>query len=344
MWYMKLIETNLVPDWLLRAAIRTIIETSTRQRYRISREDREAERLALLDRLRQSPIAVDADEANRQHYEVPAEFFHLVLGARKKYSCCYWPEGVHLLDQAEDAMLQLTCERAQLEDGMNILDLGCGWGSFCIWVAEHYPNSRVLAVSNSRTQKEYIDAQCRQRNIRTVETLTADVTHLQLDRRFDRIVSIEMFEHMKNYEWLMSNLADCLKPGGKLFVHIFSHREFAYEYDASNPTDWMAQTFFTGGLMPSDDLLLHFQRDLILSGHWRMSGQHYARTLHAWLNQLDRRELEVRKVLAGAYGLEKETLWLVNWRLFFMACEETWNLRHGEEYLVSHYLFDKRQQ
>lgn len=344
MWYMQLVHSNRLPDWLLRLAIRAAIEEGTRRRYRTSREDREAERLALLDRLRQSPIALAPDQANRQHYEVPAAFFELVLGARKKYSCCYWPVGVHSLDQAEEAMLQLTCERAQLMDGMDILDLGCGWGSFSLWAAEHYPHSRVVAVSNSRNQKEYIDAQCRQRNIRTVETLTADVTHLQLDRRFDRIVSIEMFEHMRNYEQLMSNLADRLQPSGKLFVHIFSHREFAFEFDSANPNDWMAQTFFTGGLMPSDDLLLHFQRDLVLSGHWRISGLHYGRTLRAWLGRLDQNESEVRKVLAGAYGAEGETLWLVNWRLFFMACEQTWNLRQGDEYLVSHYLFDKRRQ
>lgn len=344
MWYMKLVESNRLPDWLIRMGLRVAIEDGTRRRYRASREDREAERLALLDRLRQSPIALDPDQPNRQHYEVPAAFFHLVLGARKKYSCCYWPRGVHSLDQAEEAMLQLTCERAHLADGMDILDLGCGWGSFSLWAAEHYPNSRVVAVSNSRTQKEYIDAQCRQRNIHTVETITADVAHLQLDRRFDRIVSIEMFEHMRNYEQLMSNLADRLRPGGKLFVHIFSHREFAYEFDSSNPGDWMARTFFTGGLMPSDDLLLHFQRHLVLSGHWRISGRHYGRTLRAWLDKLDQSESEVRKVLAGAYGADKETLWLVNWRLFFMACEQTWNLRRGDEYLVSHYLFDKRQQ
>jgi cyclopropane-fatty-acyl-phospholipid synthase len=200
-----------------------------------------------------------------------------VLGKRLKYSCCYWPEGVRTLEEAEEAMLRLTCERARLEDGMDVLDLGCGWGSLC---------------------------------------------------------------HMKNYEQLMAKIASFLKPGGKLFVHIFSHREFAYEFDANNPDDWMAQTFFTGGTMPSDDLLLHFQRNLCLVDHWCMSGSHYAKTLGAWLVNLDHHEAEVRRVVANAYGADKETLWLVNWRLFFMACEETWKLNKGNEYLVSHYLFE----
>ncbi len=342
MWYMKWVETNRVPDWLIRLGIRTSLEIGLRRRGRASQEEQETRRLALLAKLRQSPIAIETDQPNRQHYEVPAEFFQLVLGPRLKYSCCYWPPGVETIGQAEDAMFELTCERAQLEDGMDILDLGCGWGSFSLWVAERYPNSRVLAVSNSRTQKAYIDAQCGDRKIDSIETMTADVNDLLLDRRFDRIVSIEMFEHMKNYAQLMSNLAACLKPDGKLFVHLFSHRSFAYEFDASEPGSWMAQTFFTGGLMPSDDLLLHFQRDLALSGHWRISGLHYARTLRAWLDTLDRHKAEVRKVLAGVYGADNETLWLVNWRLFFMACEETWKLRRGTEYLVSHYLFDKR--
>ncbi len=342
MWYLKWIETNRIPDWLIRLGIRASLEIGGRRRERASQDEREARRLALIATLRQSPIAIEVDVPNWQHYEVPAEFFQLVLGTRLKYSCCYWPPGVNSLDQAEDAMFQLTCERAQLEDGMDILDLGCGWGSFSLWVAEHYPNSRIVAVSNSRSQKEHIDACCRRQNIQTIQTITADVSYLSLDRRFDRIVSIEMFEHMKNYPQLMSNLAACLKPDGKLFVHIFSHREFAYEFDASNPGNWMAQTFFTGGLMPSDDLLLHFQRDLVLSEHWRVSGLHYARTLRAWLDKLDKDQAQVRKVLARTYGADKETLWLVNWRLFFMACEETWKLRRGTEYLVSHYLFDKR--
>lgn len=342
MGYMKWIETGLLPDWLIRLGVRATIETGLRRRYRASQEKQEAERLALLNKLKHSPIAIAVDQANQQHYEVSAEFFKLVLGARLKYSCCYWPPGIDSLDQAEDAMFQLTCERAQLENGMDILDLGCGWGSFSLWVAEHYPNSKVVAVSNSRSQKDFIDRQCRLRDIQTIQTVTSDVSNLSLNQRFDCIVSIEMFEHMKNYERLLSILSGYLRADGKLFVHIFSHRQFAFEFDASDSANWMAKTFFSGGLMPSDDLLLHFQRDLALCDHWRISGLHYAWTLRAWLDKLDHNKAEVRKALSSIYGADKERLWLANWRLFFIACEETWKIRRGSEYLVSHYLFEKR--
>jgi cyclopropane-fatty-acyl-phospholipid synthase len=226
---------------------------------------------------------------------------------------------------------------------MEVLDLGCGWGSLSIWIAEQYPNSRVLAISNSRTQREFIAAQCRERGLTNVDAITVDVAEFDTPRRFDRVLSIEMFEHMKNYELLMAHIASWLKPAGMLFVHIFSHRELAYEFDAGDPKDWMAQTFFTGGTMPSDDLLHYFQRDLYLVDHWRVDGTHYMRTLGAWLEKLDRNESAVRQIMAETYGTENEILWLANWRLFFLICSEVWNLNGGREYLVSHYLFEKRR-
>ena len=340
-WYMSLVESNRVPDWLIRLVLRFSMARTLRRRYRANLEQRAADKRALITKLQQSPIAVHTDDPNRQHYEVPAEFFSAVLGKRLKYSCCYWPQGITTLNEAEDAMLHLTCQRARLQDGMDVLDLGCGWGSLSLWIAEKYPGCRVLAVSNSRTQRQFIQAVCQERGFLNVETITADIVDFDTVRRFDRVLSIEMFEHMKNYEQLMARIAAWIKPGGLLFVHIFSHREFAHEFEASDPGDWMAQTFFTGGTMPSDDLLLYFQRDLRLLDHWCVNGTHYAKTLNAWLNKLDRNTANVRRTMAQVYGVENETRWLVNCRLFFLVCSEVWNLGGGREYLVSHYLFDK---
>jgi cyclopropane-fatty-acyl-phospholipid synthase len=339
-WYLNALETNLVPDWLVRMVLRATLSRTLRNRRHIGIEERMAEKRALIAKLRQSPIAVRVQDPNQQHYEVPTGFFQRVLGKWLKYSCCYWDNRGATLDEAEEAMLALTCERAGVEDGMQVLDLGCGWGSLSLWIAERFPRTRVLALSNSHTQREYIEAQCHQRALGNVQVTTSDVAQFETTSRFDRVVSIEMFEHMKNYERLMAKIASWLVPGGKLFVHIFSHREFAYEFDVNNPEDWMAQTFFSGGTMPSDDLLLHFQRDLRLVDHWRVDGRHYARTLRAWLAKLDREEPAIRRILSSTYGAQNENRWWMNWRLFFLVCSEVWALGHGGEYLVSHYLFE----
>lgn len=330
-----------VPDWVTRRALRLIISRSTRRRYRLTLDEQEEGRRHLLEKLAQSPIAIHTDDANRQHYEVPPAFFELVLGRWMKYSCCYWPEGVNELDQAEEAMLRLTCQRARLDDGMRVLDLGCGWGSLSLWIAERYPNCRVVALSNSQPQIDHIEERCSEQRLRNVEAVVADVNQLDLDETFDRIMSVEMFEHMKNYERLMAKIASLLTPEGKLFVHIFSHRVFAFEFEADDPDDWMARTFFSGGTMPSDGLLLHYQRDLRLLDHWRVSGKHYARTLRAWLDRLDEQLPAVQRLFRGTYGPDEARRHVVDWRLFFMACEETWALDQGREYIVSHYLFDR---
>ena len=318
----RLLERDFVPEPVLRAAIRANLRRRLRTEWRKSVEEREA----YVESLASSPIAMQPAAPNAQHYEEPPEFFELVLGPRLKYSACFWEPGITTLAEAEEAMLALTCERARIEDGMRILDLGCGWGSFSLYTAERYPAARVTAVSNSRLQREWIAA----RAPRNVEVLTMDVNDLRLDGRFDRIVSVEMFEHMRNYELLLARLAALLADDGLLFVHLFCHRELAYPYTSG----WMARNFFTAGMMPSDDLLLRFQRDVSLVERWRVPGSHYARTAEAWLERLDANE----ETIVRRFGRR----FLARWRVFFLACAELWGYRQGTEWLVAHYLFRSR--
>ena len=340
--YIELAETGRLPDWLIRAGVTAAQFRAYLDRMRVPLDELDAEQRALRARLRKSPIAILTDAPNRQHYDVPAAFFRRVLGRRMKYSCCYWPEDVRTIHEAEEAMLRLTCERARIQDGQDILDLGCGWGSFALYVAERFPRAHVWALSNSRGQKAYIDAQCRRLWITNVHTVTADVTKLEAPRTFDRIVSIEMFEHMRNYQELLSRISGWLSPAGLLFVHVFSHVAMAREFDARDPDDWMAQTFFTGGTLPSDDLLVHFQDDLRLVDHWRLDGTHYALTLRSWLERLDGSTDELQEILGRVRGPLAPEQWLARWRLFFLICEGTWGFRKGREHIVSHYLFAKR--
>ena len=341
MSFENVLASGVVPDRLLRRVILSRVKKLERSFDRLSAEERTAREAALVAGFEVGPIVVNADDANRQHYDVPAEFFELVLGPRLKYSCCYWSGAKTSLAQAEEAMLELTAERACLGDDQDILDLGCGWGSLSLWVAERYPNSRVLAVSNSHMQRRFIEGLQAERGLKNLEVLTADVGDFAPDKRFDRVVSIEMFEHVRNHRVLMERIAGWLRPQGRLFVHVFCHRRHLYAYEPDAGADWMTQHFFLGGIMPSWDYLTRYQTDLSLLDRWEVSGCHYALTLRAWLENLDRCRREVIPVLEDTYGQDRARLWLAYWRIFFMACEETFALDSGRAYFVAHYLFSK---
>jgi cyclopropane-fatty-acyl-phospholipid synthase len=331
----ELAERRRLPDAVVRLGMRRLIGQRLQQERR---GDRFARFAAQLDALRDSAVALSTDTANAQHYEVPTEFFRIVLGRHLKYSSGYWDEATQDLDAAESRMLELYAARAGLADGQRILDLGCGWGSFTLWAAAHYPTAKITAVSNSATQRRYIEATARARGLGNVTVLTADVNRLDLPHgAFDRAVSIEMFEHMRNYDALLRRIADWLTPAGKLFVHIFCHRELMYPFHADGGDNWMGRYFFTDGLMPATNTLAYFDHDLAVEQQWTLSGEHYARTARAWLTRLDAAPEQVRAALLPAYG-DGVDRWVQRWRMFFMACEELFGYRDGREWQVAHYL------
>ena len=335
-------DKGILPDRLIRLGIRYL------DKKRLTQEDRGAPQKqrealeGLIAHMNESPIAMNTQEANAQHYEVPASFFKAVLGKHLKYSGCFWPDGVNDLDAAEEAMLALTCKRAEILNGMTILELGCGWGSLSLWMAQHYPKSKIVAVSNSASQREYITAQAAIRNLTNLQVITADMNDFSIDRLFDRVISVEMFEHMRNWSRLLGRINTWLVPTGKLFIHIFTHRKFAYTYETSGKDDWMGRYFFTGGIMPSDDLLFRLQGSLEVERHWQVNGGHYSQTAEAWLANMDDNRMQIMPLMEKTYGQKYAARWFQRWRIFFMACAELWGYHGGREWLVSHYLLSKR--
>lgn len=335
-------ERGLLPDIAIRLGIRRLCAARLRQE---AQRHRPASLVAARSKVRihaspaDRPFAPAPEVANRQHYELPAEFFELVLGPTLKYSCCHWSETTETLEEAERSALELTCHRAEIEDGHEVLDLGCGWGSATLWIAANYPRCRVTAVSNSRSQAKFILRRARRIGLANLRVVTADVNHFDTPDRFDRVVSVEMFEHMRNHGELMRQVAAWLRPGGKLFVHVFCHREYAYEFESHGATNWVGRHFFTGGLMPSEDLLPSCGEDLALLRQWRWNGTHYQRTALAWLANLDRERETVLALFRRAYGDRDARRWFVRWRIFFLACAGLWGYKGGSEWFVAHYLF-----
>lgn len=338
----ELVENGRIPDLLTRAGIRLLLLQRLREQAQEGPDQEWQAMMTFVKEMRQSPIALHTQEANEQHYELPPRFFELVLGPHLKYSCCHFPEDVTELEHAEASMLALTCERAQLQDGQQILELGCGWGSLSLWMAKHYPNSSILAVSNSRPQREFIESRAQELGLTNLSLQTCDMNDFTTEQHFDRVVSVEMFEHMRNWQSLLERISDWLKPEGKLFIHIFSHRRYAYAFSSEGDSNWMGRYFFTGGIMPSNDLLLYFQKDLLLEQHWVLSGVHYQRTADAWLQMMDSQKGEILQTFRETYGKDAD-VWFQRWRMFFLATSEVWGFRGGNEWLISHYLFNNRR-
>ncbi len=336
-----LMERGYLPDWLIRIGIRRLLVKRLPAGNGHDSQACDVELARLILDLRDSSIAPHAATAKQRHYEKPAGFFQQVLGPRLKDSACWWPEEARDLEIAEAAMLALSCERAELGFDQDILELGCGWGSLTLWMAEFYPDSRIVAVSNSNSQREFIETRCRERGFDNVQVVTIDMNDFYTDRRFDRVVSVEMFEHMRNDQALMARIHAWLKPGGKLFVHVFSHRHLAYPFENEGTDHWL-EHFFIDRLTPLRDLSPSLRNDLKLEAQWHIDGRHYQHTLEAWLANQDRRRTEIMRLFRETYGPEHAERHFQRWRVFFMARAELFGYSCGEEWGVSHYRFGKQ--
>ena len=337
----NLAEKGFLPDLLIRLGIKRLCGQRLSETNTLGLEALENSHQQWIDLLTKSPVAIVPEKANEQHYEVPPQFFELVLGANLKYSSGYWSKEVFSLDESEHEMLKITCERAGLVDGQDILELGCGWGSLTCFMAQKFPNSKITAVSNSKDQRNFIQQKNDKLNLQNIKVFTADMNDFSTDEKFDRVISIEMFEHMRNYDELLKRIDGWLKQNGKLFVHIFSHKEVAYPFEDKGDGDWMAREFFSGGQMPSHRLLMSFPDRMKIEKDWRVSGTHYEKTSLAWLRKMDTNKIEVLELFKTTYGEKDASEWFQRWRIFFMSCEVLFGFNEGSEWGVSHYLFEK---
>ncbi|MDA0948250.1 MAG: cyclopropane-fatty-acyl-phospholipid synthase [Planctomycetota bacterium] len=332
----QLIERGLVPRPLVRRGIRTLLSQRLEEQEQVYGPDPQQALRRFVEHMREAPVALVPELANEQHYEVPPRFFELALGKRRKYSSCYYPSATTTLDEAEEAMLDLTCERAELVDGQEVLELGCGWGSLTLWMAEHYPNSRITAISNSKPQRLSILRRAEAKGLTNLTVLTEDMNTFEAPGTYDRVVSVEMFEHMRNWESLLGRVRRWLRDDGRVFLHVFAHRSYAYPFDVKDESDWMSRYFFSGGMMPSHDLIDHLEVPFEVDERWAVNGTHYARTSEHWLNNMDARKSEVMAVLRETYGVEDAPRWFERWRVFFLACAELFAWDEGNEWIVSH--------
>jgi len=337
----KLVEKNWVPDKVLRYFIRKLCKQ--RLRDETLKYHNIGEKLKWVEELKNSPIAIETDKANEQHYEVPARFYQLTLGKNLKYSSSLFADKSTSLDEAESKMLELYCERAEVKDGMDILDMGCGWGSLSLHLAKKFPNASITGISNSASQREFILKKTTELGLNNVNIITANINDFEINSQFDRVMSVEMLEHVRNYQILFKRVNKWLRSDGKVFIHIFCHKEVAYPFEVHDDSDWMSKYFFTGGQMPALNLFYHFQDHLKIVQKWKVSGLNYSLTSERWLDNIDKNKEEILEIFKDVYGAKEAMKWFVYWRVFFMSCAELFGYKNGEEWLVGHYLMEKKK-